>query len=372
MMHDAIAPPPESDEATVIEARGVEHFFGEGETRTQVLFDNCVSIGRGEIVIMTGPSGSGKTTLLTLIGALRQIQSGSLQVLGQELLGMSDTNQMKLRKNIGFIFQQHNLFSSLSALENVRMAIELKPSSPKEMDQRGIEMLERLGMGERVHYHPENLSGGQRQRVAIARALVNRPRLILADEPTAALDAKSGETVMELFRELAEGPTGSTILIVTHDKRLIDRASRIINMVRGRIISNVATEESVHICQTLAHCKPFDHLGESALAQIADRMLCENFEQGSRIIKQGDEGDRFYVIDEGTVDVRVDDELKTELQKGSYFGEISLMESRPRTATIVAKTPVKLYSLSKSDFELALCEHGSLEERIRRVYMERQ
>ncbi|MBV8229894.1 MAG: ATP-binding cassette domain-containing protein, partial [Planctomycetaceae bacterium] len=211
-----------------IRARGVNYAYGEGEARSQVLFENEIDIGRGEVVIMTGPSGSGKTTLLTLIGALRALQEGSLEVLGRELATLDDSGQVELRREIGFIFQHHNLFSSLSAIENVRMATGLKDGPVSEMNRRCADLLGELGLGDRLDYRPARLSGGQRQRVAIARALVNRPALVLADEPTAALDAASGETVMGLLHRMAEGPTRSTILIVTHDQRLIDRADRIV------------------------------------------------------------------------------------------------------------------------------------------------
>src|SRR5262245_19678090 len=163
----------------VISAEGVNYAYGVGETRTQVLFDNDLEISLGEVVIMTGPSGSGKSTLLTLIGALRKVQDGSLEVLGHALSRSSEADQVALRKRIGFIFQQHNLFSSLSAIENVRMATALHPGTVKEMNDRCIEILGKLGLGDRINHVPAELSGVQKQRVAIARALVNRPSLVL-------------------------------------------------------------------------------------------------------------------------------------------------------------------------------------------------
>src|SRR3954470_19544940 len=164
----AVMQPARAD--VVIRAQAINYAYGIGDTRTQVLFDNNLEISRGEVVIMTGPSGSGKSTLLTLIGALRRVQEGSLMVLGRDLTHASEVSRVELRKQIGFIFQQHNLFSSLSALENVRMATALRPGTASEMNQRSIEILTRLGLGERVNYLPAELSGGQKQRVAIARA----------------------------------------------------------------------------------------------------------------------------------------------------------------------------------------------------------
>ncbi|MFO0947746.1 MAG: cyclic nucleotide-binding domain-containing protein [Planctomycetota bacterium] len=273
---------------------------------------------------------------------------------------------------IGFIFQQHNLFSSLTAIENVRMALELTPENGKQMTQQAADILTRLGLGERLTYKPPKLSGGQRQRVAIARALVHRPSLILADEPTAALDAASGETVMDLFKELAQGPERTTILVVTHDKRLIESATRIVNMVQGRIISNVVTTESIKIAGTLAKCGAFASMSATSLARVADRMEAETHEPGTVIIRQGDPPGRFYIIDEGTVEVFVDGVFRRDLAAGEWFGEVALLHDTPRTATVKAKTTVKLYSLSKEDFKQVIATTESLEQRIRKAYMDRQ
>ena len=176
----------------VISLRHVNHWFGSGEDRKHALRDISLDIHPGEIVICTGPSGSGKTTLLTMLGGLRSCQDGSLTILGQELNGASKEQLARLRLNVGFIFQAHNLMMFLNARRNVRLAIELHDRYlDADLDHLAAEMLERVGLGERVDYFPANLSGGQRQRVAIARALVSRPRIVLGDEPTAALDKES-------------------------------------------------------------------------------------------------------------------------------------------------------------------------------------
>jgi putative ABC transport system ATP-binding protein len=219
-----------------VQIRHLNYNFGQGSLRKQVLFDLNLTIGRGQIVILTGPSGSGKTTLLSLIGALRSITSGSVQVLGQELRGMNEAQLVQVRRQIGFIFQAHNLFESLSAVQNVEMAIELLGSPPRKRAQ-ATAILKRLGLGHRIHYKPNALSGGQKQRVAIARALVNCPQLVLADEPTAALDKQSGREVVNLFRQLSQ-EQGCTILLVTHDNRILDIADRIINLVDGHLESD--------------------------------------------------------------------------------------------------------------------------------------
>ena len=169
-----------------IRATNLQHFFGTGELRKQVLFDNNLTVFPGEIIIMTGPSGSGKTTLLTLIGALRGVQEGKLTVLGQELQGASRSQLVHFRRQVGFIFQAHNLFDSLTATQNVRMSLELtRPgSSIRENTKAAKEMLDRVGLANRTGHKPRQLSGGQKQRVAIARGLVHCPKLVLADEPT--------------------------------------------------------------------------------------------------------------------------------------------------------------------------------------------
>ncbi|AFZ02806.1 DevA family ABC transporter ATP-binding protein [Calothrix sp. PCC 6303] len=222
----------------VISISNLNHYFGEGGLRKQALSDINLQIQAGEIIIMTGPSGSGKTTLLTLMGGLRSAQEGSLNILGQEICGANKRELTQLRRNIGYIFQAHNLMMFLTAKENVRMSLELHEEFlHQDLNAVAVEILEHVGLGERVDYYPENLSGGQRQRVAIARALVSRPKIVLADEPTAALDKKSGRDVVELMQKLAK-EQGCTILLVTHDNRILDIADRIVYMEDGRLVSN--------------------------------------------------------------------------------------------------------------------------------------
>ncbi|MDJ0618867.1 MAG: DevA family ABC transporter ATP-binding protein [Calothrix sp. MO_192.B10] len=217
----------------IIEIENLEHFFGEGELHKQILFNINLKIYPGEIIIMEGPSGSGKTTLLTLIGGLRSVQSGSLKVLGQELLEAREQKLMQTRRHIGYIFQSHNLLQFLTARQNVEMSLQLHDNlSRREIRERSVSMLTNVGLGERIDYYPENLSGGQKQRIAIARALASQPKLVLADEPTASLDKYSGRAVVELMQKLAK-QQGCSILIVTHDNRILDIADRIIQMEDG-------------------------------------------------------------------------------------------------------------------------------------------
>jgi len=222
----------------VISVHKLNHYFGQGELRKQALFEIDLDIYSGEIVIMTGPSGSGKTTLLTLLGGLRSAQEGSLKILGQEMRGASKRQIIKVRQQIGYIFQAHNLMTFLTAKQNVRMSLELHEEYLKQdMDAIAAKMLEAVGLGNRMEYYAENLSGGQKQRVAIARALVSRPKIVLADEPTAALDKKSGRDVVEIMQQLAK-EQGCTILLVTHDNRILDIADRIVYMEDGRLADN--------------------------------------------------------------------------------------------------------------------------------------
>ena len=222
----------------VINIKNLDHYFGKGELRKQVLFDINLEIDRGEIVLMTGPSGSGKTTLLTLVSGLRSPQSGSCKILGSELCGASAAELVQARRNNGYIFQAHNLHGSLTATQNVQMGLEVQGKYSKtEMRDRAIAMLEQVGLGDRIDYYPDSLSGGQKQRVAIARALVAHPAIVLADEPTAALDSKSGRDVVNLMQKLAR-EQGSTILLVTHDNRILDIADRLVNLEDGKLVNN--------------------------------------------------------------------------------------------------------------------------------------
>jgi putative ABC transport system ATP-binding protein len=190
---------------------------------------------------MTGPSGSGKTTLLTLMGGLRSAQEGSLKILGEEINGASKQDLMRIRRNIGYIFQAHNLLTFLTARQNVRMSLELHDRYLEQnMDQIAEEMLQTVGLGHRVDYYADSLSGGQKQRVAIARTLASHPKIVLADEPTAALDKKSGRDVVELMQKLAKEQS-CTILLVTHDNRILDIADRIVYMEDGRLANKSTT-----------------------------------------------------------------------------------------------------------------------------------
>lgn len=228
---------PEGDAPPfVIQTRGLCHAFGEGEARLEVLHDVNLDIARGQVIILMGPSGSGKTTLLTLVGCLRSVQTGSVKLLGQELHGASDAVLREMRRRLGFIFQAHNLHDSLTALQNVRMGLEVHgPEAMRSWEPACAHVLELVGLGERMDHLPAQLSGGQKQRVAVARALVGNPEIVFADEPTAALDPQTGHQVVEVLRRLAD-ERGTTSIIVSHDHRILDFADRRVRMEDGRIV----------------------------------------------------------------------------------------------------------------------------------------
>ena len=218
-----------------ISVTNLDHYFGEHELRKQVLFHINLNVNQGDIIIMTGPSGSGKTTLLTLCGGLREVQSGSLKIFGKELYGASAQELTIERRHHGYIFQAHNLHNSLTAIQNVKMGLELHSEiSLQEMNERSKKMLELVGLEARIDYYPDKLSGGEKQRVAIARALVSQPKILLADEPTAALDKQSGRDVVDIMQKLAK-EQGCTILFVTHDNRILDIADSIVYLEDGKL-----------------------------------------------------------------------------------------------------------------------------------------
>ncbi|MDB5311811.1 MAG: macB 2 [Gemmataceae bacterium] len=418
-------PPPGQP---VLRITGVNHHFGEGETRTQVLFDNDLEVMPGEMVIMSGPSGSGKTTLLTLIGGLRTLQEGQIEIWNPDqsgyatLRGMAEPDLVQVRRRIGFIFQRHNLFDSLTAIQNVRMAQRVGPGSP-DPDADAADFLTYLLLGTRdvqgkpqkprTDYKPAALSGGQRQRVATARALINRPKLVLADEPTAALDANTGLAVVTLLRCLArdrpddelrqlvrppadasEGgrladwqipllrkivtETGTTSLIVTHDGRIMNLADRIVHMGRGRIESNVVVAERLFVREGLRQSPVFAAILPDEQQKIADQILIgvhpdhparpdhlraypgrvEVYDPGQVIIHQGDRVDehgKFYLIRRGTVEVlRTADGVTAkvdEMGPGRYFGEVALLMDQPRNATVRAVDRVEVYTVDRETFD---------------------
>ena len=220
---------------SIVKINNLYHYFGEKSLRKPILVDINLALKPKETVILTGPSGSGKTTLLTLIGGLRSVQAGSLRFLNRELLGANHRQLVQARRQIGYIFQGHNLLEFLTVRQNVQISLELdKTISDRTARIKAEEMLHAVKLGDYGDYYPQQLSGGQKQRVAIARALVGSPKLFLADEPTAALDSKTGKDIIRLIQKLAF-QQGSAILIVTHDNRILNAGDRIIRIEDGRL-----------------------------------------------------------------------------------------------------------------------------------------
>jgi putative ABC transport system ATP-binding protein len=362
---------PFATEPPVVYAEGVNFSYGQGESRNQVLFDNRIDIAPGQLVVMTGPSGSGKTTFLTLIGGLRSLQEGRIEVLGHDLSGLGAAELVRVRRDIGFIFQMHNLFESLTAYENVKMAVQLaRERSSGVMRERIVGMLERLGLGHRIDHKPHALSGGQRQRVAIARALANYPRLVLADEPTSALDKEATHTVVNLLKEMTV-EHGTAVLMVTHDHRIIELADRLVHMVDGRIASDIVLNDALRICEFLKGVEAFKNLTPHELTNVAERMMRKQFMPNEVIIREGDVGEELFLISEGEVEVDREGHEVARLGPGDFFGELSLMSGNPRNATVVATKPVDTYVLGKPDFDAAIEASAGFREQLRRVYFAR-
>jgi len=362
---------PLAAEAPAVRAEGVNFSYGEGEARFQVLFDNRIDIAPGQLVVMTGPSGSGKTTLLTLIGGLRSLQEGRIEVLGHDLSGLGPRELVRVRRDIGFIFQLHNLFESLTAYENVKMAVQLAGvGSAAHIREGAVGILERLGLGHRIDHKPHSLSGGQRQRVAIARALANRPKLVLADEPTAALDKDASHTVVQLFKEMTV-EHGTAILMVTHDHRIIELADRLVHMVDGRIVSDIVLNDALRICEFLKGVEAFKNLTPHELTNVAERMTRRQFMPGEVIIREGEVGEELFLISEGEVEIDREGREVARLGPGDFFGELALMSGNPRNANVVATRPVDTYVLGKDDFDAAIQASTSFREQLRRVYFAR-
>ncbi len=230
--------PPEdagSEREPAIRCRGLSKSFGTGEARVHALRGVDLEVMPGSITLLVGPSGCGKTTLISLIAGLLDPTEGSLNVLGQELTALPPNDLVNFRaRNLGFVFQQYNLLPSLNAVENACLPLLVAGVPRRTAIARARAVLERVGLAEKAEAFPSQLSGGQQQRVAIARALVHRPRLLVCDEPTAALDAHAGQTVMELFREVAVEPDRA-VIVVTHDNRVLHYGQRIVYLADGRI-----------------------------------------------------------------------------------------------------------------------------------------
>lgn len=232
--------------SALVSLRGISKHFGEGETRIDALRDISLDVAPGEVVALRGPSGSGKTTLLNVIACILDPSGGSMSLDGEAVFDgkwlRRDLRRLRLEK-IGFIFQFHNLLPFLNATDNVAIVLQLAGYEPQEARKRAVDLLDYLEVGRRKQAFPAKLSGGEAQRVAIARALANHPRIILADEPTAALDSKRAQIVMDLLRKLAVDQKAA-VIAVTHDEKIFDRFDRMFMLRDGRLDDILATPKA--------------------------------------------------------------------------------------------------------------------------------
>jgi len=226
--------------SNAIEVRNLVKTYESGAASARALDGIDLDVHPGELMLLMGPSGSGKTTLVSIMGAILRPTSGSVRIQGEEIAALGESALPRVRLNhIGFVFQGFNLFPTLTAGENVELALDLKGIRGAKARQRSKELLEQVGLGDKLRSYPSNLSGGQKQRVAIARALAGDPEIILADEPTAALDSHSGRVVMEMIRSLAHD-RGRAVVIVTHDNRVLEYADQVVHIEDGRVLRSQA------------------------------------------------------------------------------------------------------------------------------------
>jgi len=235
-LHTPVPDPPAPRPAVGVACRAIAKEFGSGETRTRVLHGIDVDIGCGALTLLIGPSGCGKTTLISIIAGLLDPTAGDVTLFGTPQSQLRGNRRVDFRaRNVGFVFQQYNLLPSLTAAENVAVPLLVARQPRKRAIEQAAGVLDAVGLGSRLKAFPNQLSGGQQQRVAIARALVHEPRLLVCDEPTAALDSQSGQTVMELLKSVAVHPD-RTVIVVTHDSRVLQFGDRLLEMADGQIV----------------------------------------------------------------------------------------------------------------------------------------
>jgi putative ABC transport system ATP-binding protein len=328
-----------SNTAPII-VQGLNHSFGKGELRKQILFDVSTEIQAGEIVIVTGPSGSGKTTMLTLVGALRSAQEGSVRILGEELRKARPKTLEKVRGQIGFIFQQHNLLGALTAIQNVELGIRASGKlKGRALSRRAHDMLEAVGLEERIHHKPDQLSGGQRQRVAIARALAAEPAMLLADEPTASLDKQSGREVVNHMKTLAR-ENGTTILLVTHDNRILDIADRIVHLEDGRLstFTDAVLANNRHMMKMLA-----DNRQKQTMHEMVEEMNEQQF---------------------GELLLEITEESQSFLQATSLANDLAFHSMLEQGLFAFTRKLRQLLNAERSSLFLVRHEHGHLELKV--------
>lgn len=418
------------------------------------LNDVSLVVNQGDLVALVGKSGSGTSTLLHILGCLQRPTSGLVLVEGKDVTRLSDRDLAQTRgQKIGFVFQAFNLLPNESALRNVELPLEYQGVPSGERRERAQRALEEVGLGDRAEHHPDELAGGQRQRVAIARALVHNPSVILADEPTGALDSRSSAEVMALFQKLND--QGRTVVIVTHDATIASHCRRLITLTDGRIVDSreaprtpaslptavddavpqapagrrlvcprcssdnapggetcqrctfplsLTTEDKKLIGQRLSGVSPglsgvespiekadvrwqglleelrktplFAELGPKNLTKLLPALEEQRYPRGATIIRQGDPGDSFYILRQGSVRVArerhgIYPAVLATLGPGEGFGEMALLTGQPRSATITASTYVVVWRLSQEAFQELLRENLSLALHFNRIVSQR-
>ncbi|HLO48725.1 MAG TPA: cyclic nucleotide-binding domain-containing protein [Kamptonema sp.] len=335
----------------VIAIKKLNHYYQEGNKQRQILFGVNFELYAKEVVILTGESGSGKTTLLSLIGCLRSVQDGSLNVLDRELKGASEAQRMQIRRRIGYVFQNFNLLEFMTVIQNVMVSLELQDNyNFQDALIQAKQILEMVGLDRHLQMYPRDLSGGQKQRVAIARALVHRPPLLLADEPTSSLDRRTGQEVIELITALAKEQE-SAVLIVSHDSRIFNITPRLIRMEDGHLDLDYRERLSVTL----------PTLSEKQLLELMPNLKTLTFPPGATVIRQGELADKFYILLEGEVEVIQEDpngdtNILKKLEPNSYFGEVGLLYETVRTATVrvTENSPIRVIAIDRVDFRKML------------------
>ncbi|MEM9539607.1 MAG: ATP-binding cassette domain-containing protein [Cyanobacteria bacterium P01_E01_bin.42] len=339
----------------IVEIDRLNHYYKEGGQRKQVLFDVNLAIQSGETLLLTGESGSGKTTLLSLIGCLRSVQEGSLKIFNRELFGIQEMQLFRLRRYVGYVFQHFNLLDFMTVGQNVQISLELQDDfSPHKSKKMSREILAKVGLEDKFNVYPRQLSGGQKQRVAIARALVHSPPLVLADEPTAALDSRTGLEAIELIQSLAR-EQGSAVLIVTHDQRIFHVADRIIQLEDGRLKRGYSEEAALGLSE----------LTERELNQLADNFKVRTYKPGEFVLHEGDRSPEFYILIQGSVEVFQESQnarkvVLNRLERGDYFGEIAMLMGQRSQANVrvISNIPARILIINRKVFLDTVSDSG--------------
>ena len=356
------------DAADLVAAKDLCHWLGEGEYRTQALHDVNLRVAAGEQVLLTGPAGSGRMTFLQLIAGIKPAQQGSLVVLGRQLVGASEGERVRVRRQLGQIFEQGRLLDTLTVRENIQMGTEIAGVDRRVIREWVDELMERfeiIDLGDRM---PRRLSDEQRQRAAIVRALAARPKLVVGVEPILPFGKPSGEAVCQQLAEVAE-QLPCSLIFASHDNRLLNHATRIVRLYSGSIQSITCVQTDAKIADFLKSLPIFAELTPNRLAYVVDNVVVRELRPGEVLLRQGDAVEYLYVIASGVVDVlREDDAEGTRAKQqssGDLCGILPLVTSRASGVTVKAHEATVLYELAKESFEEVLRHESSVEDFLR-------